>query len=102
MPRLTFESGISTLARSTRTALRMRVNMSAIGSVIMVLWFPLPTRLLHTGDHAVVGQLAEADTADAKFAVHSARTAAQFAARLSPRRKLRLTAGFRDFRFTCH
>ena len=35
--RFTFDVGISTLGRSTRTALRIRVNMSAIGSVIM--WF---------------------------------------------------------------
>ena len=46
-------SGISTWRRSTRTALRMRVNMSAMGSVIMLagpLLNPLPTRLLHTGN----------------------------------------------------
>jgi hypothetical protein len=29
------ELGTSTVARSTRTALRMRVSMSAMGSVIM-------------------------------------------------------------------
>src|SRR5690348_3127341 len=35
MPRRTFEVGMSTTGRSMRTALRMRVSMSAIGSVIM-------------------------------------------------------------------
>jgi hypothetical protein len=37
---LTFDKGISTNARSTRTALRIRVNISLIGSVIMVARFP--------------------------------------------------------------
>jgi hypothetical protein len=34
---LTFDEGISTTARSTICALRMRVNMSAMGSVMLML-----------------------------------------------------------------
>ena len=35
MPRRMFEAGMSRIVRSIRTALRIRVSMSAIGSVIM-------------------------------------------------------------------
>src|SRR3954471_18098464 len=40
MPRRSFEEGMSTTGRSIRTALRIRVSMSAIGSVIMAGQFP--------------------------------------------------------------
>src|SRR6185436_16596317 len=43
-------------------ALRTRVSMSAIGSVI-ILYFLLPTRLGHAGDFPLQGQLAEAEAA---------------------------------------
>src|SRR5262245_23981677 len=71
-------AGMSTTCRSMRLALRMRVSMSARGSVIMAC--SSPARFLHTRDHAVAGQPAEADPADAELAVDGARPAAQLAA----------------------
>src|SRR5947209_5750703 len=76
---LSLVEGMSTAARSMRAALRMRVSMSAIGSVIMVA-SPSPTRLLDARDQAVAGQVAEADAADAELPVHRPRPAAHLAA----------------------
>src|SRR3954454_25021385 len=67
------ELGIETLSCSAWLALRMRVSMSAIGSVI--IWCS-PTALRHSGDHALVCELAQADPADAELAVVRARAAA--------------------------
>src|SRR4051812_23534910 len=69
---------MSTTARSIRLALRIRVSMSAIGSVIMALFSP--ARFLHTRNQAIAGQAAETDTTDAKFAVNCPRTSADLAA----------------------
>src|SRR5205085_8441603 len=71
--------GMSTAGRSMRLALRMRVSMSAIGSVIMA-GILSPARFLDARDQAVAGHVAEADAADAELAVHRARPAAQPAA----------------------
>jgi len=98
MPRLpknfSFDEGMSTYGRSICTALRMRVNMSAIGSVIISRNSPAnvchgcsprppndastrtsPTGLFHPRNHAFVAQLAEADPAQLELAVHGARSA---------------------------
>src|SRR5271155_1352314 len=95
---LTLEEGISTCDRSTRTALRTRVSMSAIGSVITAL----PTRFLRAGDYSLVAQLAEADPAQLELAVDRARPAAQGAAVLEPAAELRFALGFFDLGFTGH
>src|SRR5205085_1429336 len=73
--------GISTAGRSMRLALRMRVSMSAIGSVIMA-WVPFrsPARLAHAGDQAAAGHVPETDAADAELAVDGPRPPAQLAA----------------------
>src|SRR5437016_2636353 len=81
-------AGMSTVGRSMRLALRTRVSMSAIGSVIMVQSAPrftrgappLPARFHDPGDQAVAGHVAETDPADAELAVDGARAAAQPAA----------------------
>src|SRR5215213_3082321 len=81
---------ISAAGRSIEFALRIRVSMSAIGSVIMAgaAWRSygsyrsyrtcraLPTRLPHAGNHPVGRQVAEADAADAELPVHGPRPAA--------------------------
>src|SRR5215203_4516261 len=72
-------AGMSTAGRSIRLALRMRVSMSAIGSVIMVVGSS-PARLLDARDQAVVGVVPEADAADAELPVHRAGTTAHLAA----------------------
>src|SRR3954451_4600245 len=72
------EAGISTAGFSTRTALRMRVSMSATGSVIMVE-YSSPARLADAGDQAVGGHPAEADPADAELPQDRPRPAAHLA-----------------------
>src|SRR5690242_3458635 len=57
-------------------ALRIRVSMSAIGSVIVIGAPPSPRCLGHAGDLAGVGELAQADPAQAELAVHRARATA--------------------------
>src|SRR5579884_3873363 len=73
-----FELGISTRSCSALLALRMRVSMSAIGSVSTS--FLLPTGLRHAGDGALVRELAQADPAEAELAEHRARAPAAVAA----------------------
>src|SRR5438067_2444321 len=75
------EVGISARSCSALLALRMRVSMSATGSVSTV-FFLLPGALGHAGDHALVGELAQADTAEPELLEHGARTAAAIAARV--------------------
>src|SRR6185437_4442120 len=82
-----FVAAISTNGRSISFALRMRVSMSAIGSVIIARvpnWeagpMELPGRFADAGNQAVGGHFAEADAADAELAVDGAAAAAQLAA----------------------
>src|SRR5829696_7337316 len=79
---LKFDAGISTSSRSACRPLRMRVRKSATGSVIDML---LPARLREAGDHALVGDLAQADAAQAEFAEVRARAAAALTAVVVPR-----------------
>src|SRR5262245_47551092 len=74
-----FVAGMSTVGRSMRLALRMRVSMSAIGSVIMV-GTSSPAGLGNAGDQPVRGHPPEADAADAELAVDGAGPAADLAA----------------------
>src|SRR5919205_625155 len=77
--RLSFELGISTVSCAAMIPLRMRVRKSATGSVIDMR---SPARLRHAGDEALVGELAQADPAQAELAVHRARAPAAPAARM--------------------
>src|SRR5688500_14661368 len=70
---------MSTAGRSMALALRMRVSISAMGSVIIGAALS-PARLLDPGDEAVAGHVAEADPADAELAVDVSPPAAQLAA----------------------
>src|SRR5579875_162329 len=81
-----FELGIVTRSCSALLALRMRVSMSAIGSVSTAP--PLPARLRHAGDRTLVRQLAQADPAEAELAKHRARPAAPVAAGVAAHREL--------------
>src|SRR5438067_1506928 len=74
------EHGMAACSCRALLALRMRVSMSAMGSVSTVL--SLPARLRHAGNRALVRQLAEADPAEAELAVDRARAAAPVAARV--------------------
>src|SRR3982750_4470432 len=62
----------------------MRVSMSATGSVSIVS-FLLPGALGHAGDHALVGELPQADAAEPELLEDRAGTAAPVAARVLPR-----------------
>src|SRR5438132_4813319 len=82
-----------------RLALRMRVSMSAIGSVIIIevpsskfqvqsrsrlctfVFVLLPACFLDAGNETVAGHIAEADAADTELAVHGAGPAANAAAK---------------------
>src|SRR5487761_2458874 len=83
-----FELGILTLSNMAAFALRMRVSMSAMGSVIVIAVL-LPTCLRHAGDLAGVDHLPQADPAQTELAVHRARTSAALATGIGPRRELR-------------
>src|SRR5215213_4835267 len=65
--------------------LRMRVSRSPKGSVIAIP-LPLPARLGHARDQALVGQLPKHDPRQAELAVISARPAGQLAAVADPGR----------------
>src|SRR6185295_8692603 len=84
-------AGISTVSCIAWAALRMRVSMSAIGSVSILPL--LPARLGHAGDDARVGLLAQADAAQAELAVERARPAAAVAAVVVPGGVLARPAG---------
>src|ERR1700757_1636338 len=75
-----FELGMVACSCSALLALRMRVSMSAIGSVSTVSL--LPARLRHARDRALVRELPQADPAEAELAEDRARAAAPVAARV--------------------
>src|SRR5512137_1623323 len=69
-------AGISTVLCRAVLPLRMRVSMSAMGSVIDMVLASSPARLGQTGDDALVRDFAQADAADPELAVVAARAAA--------------------------
>src|ERR1044071_9788715 len=90
IPRQTLLLRQVTVLERFRTALRIRVSMSAIGSPIAIFrvlspgsrsWvlksLCLPARLAHTGDLALKGELPKHDAADAELAVDASRTPGQ-------------------------
>src|SRR6185437_1114447 len=95
-----FEFGISARSCSALLALRMRVSMSATGSVSMC--FLLPGALGHAVDRALVGELPQADPAEPELLEDRARPAALVAAGVVARLELLRTRGLRDERFLSH
>src|SRR3954447_2606672 len=81
-----FEAVIVVVSCSALLALRMRVSMSATGSVSTVVL--LPRALRHAGNDALVGELPQADAAEPELLVDGARAAAAVAAAVLPRRVL--------------
>src|SRR3989344_2042930 len=96
MAYFTLEEGNSTNSRRTEMALRSRVSMSEIGSVIIGV---LPAGLGHARDLAAVGELAEADAAEAEDAHEGAFAPATPAPVHDARRALRLPLRFGDLVF---
>src|SRR5437764_6530855 len=72
------EDGMTVRSINALLALRMRVSMSATGSVSIRCL--LPARLRHSGDCALVRELPQADPAEAELAEDGTRTAAPVAA----------------------
>src|SRR3954466_13571213 len=72
-----FEEGMRTSSCIATLPLRMRVSMSAIGSVIVIgSPPPSPGRLGDAGDLPGVRHVAEADAAEAELAIHGLRSPA--------------------------
>src|SRR5512132_2470065 len=88
MASFTFDEGIATTASSRICALRMRVSMSAMGSV-MLMRSPrkqLPARLDDAGDLAAHRVFAQFVAAEPELAEKAARTAGDRAPVAQPRR----------------
>src|SRR6187200_2804791 len=91
------DDGISTIGWCARTALRMRVSMSAIGSVSNLL--RLPARLGDAGDLALESKLPEADAAQRELPNERPRTPAALAAAVPLHLELRWSQRLRYRRF---
>src|SRR6476646_1288604 len=77
---LSFELGSSTRSWCDWIPFRIRVNISAIGSVIdIVESLSLPTGFGHAGDVSTERELTEADAAKLKLPEEAARTSAHLA-----------------------
>src|SRR5438874_13749700 len=77
------DAGISSTGRSMRAPLRIRVSMSANGSVIMVVRSS-PTRLRDAGNQAVARQISKTDAADAELPIDRSGPSADLAAHFDP------------------
>src|SRR4029453_2588014 len=100
---LSLEDGMRTSSCIAMLALRMRVSMSAMGSVIvMCRRLPSPARLGHAGQLARVRQLAQADPAEAELAEHRARPATAAAPGVRTHLELGLPLLLVDERFLRH
>src|SRR5882757_1850369 len=84
-----FEDGITTSSWNATFALRKRVSMSAIGSVIVTAASPSPRRLRHAGDLPGVGHFTQTDPAQPEVAVHRPGTAAAATAGVAAHLELR-------------
>src|ERR1700722_3368479 len=83
---LSLEPGIFTVSNMAELALRIRVSMSAMGSVIVMV--DLPTRLCDAGYLPGVHHHTQADTAEPELAVHGFRPATPLAAGVAPHLEL--------------
>src|SRR5437867_1678478 len=103
MSALMREAGIATESCRACWALRIRVSMSAIGSVIDIRSVPLlPARLHDARELAGQGQPAEADPAEAELAYEGARAPAQVAAAVRLHLELGRPFGLDDLRDLGH
>src|SRR4051812_15574664 len=92
--------GIVAVSWSALLAFRMRVSMSAIGSVST--YFLLPRALGHAGDHALVGELPQADAAEPELLEHRTRAPTAVAARVRANLVAGGACGLGDHRFLGH
>src|ERR1700722_104705 len=97
-----FELGILTVSNWAEFAFRMRVSMSAIGSVIVIGSPPSPARLRHARDLSGVHHRAEADPAQPELAEHGLWPAASLAPGIPPDLELRDFLLLLDQGLLCH
>src|SRR5258708_6070368 len=98
MPTFSCEAGMSTVGRSIATALRIRVSMSAIGSVII----KSPACLLHAGNQPVESHVAKTQPAHLDRTKKGAGPAAHRAPPLAPATELRRPVRFFDLCLARH
>src|SRR5437867_746931 len=104
---LSFDEGITTSSCMATFPLRIRVSMSAMGSV-MVMVVPtrrpmeLPRGLRYAGDFTRMGHLPQADAAEAESAVDGLGPAASPASGVSPHLELGLALLLLDERLLGH
>src|SRR5260370_40346340 len=99
MARLMPENGISQLEWRAREALRMRVSMSAMGSLMLM---GLPARFGPARNFPRQRQFAEANAAQREAADEPARPSANLAATVRLHLEARRTSGFDDHGFFGH
>src|SRR5436190_13327733 len=87
-----FDTGMSTRRCFDPQALRMRVSMSAIGSV-MLMEFSLPAGFANAGNHSRQRQFSEADAAEPEATQVGLGAAAAVAAALPAHLELGLELG---------
>src|SRR5271154_1793584 len=83
---LSLEPGIFTVSNMAELALRIRVSMSAMGSVIVMVG--LPTRLCHARYLPGVHHHTQADTAEPELAIHGLGTTTPLATGVAPHLEL--------------
>src|SRR5579864_4566450 len=93
---LSFDEGMRTVSCIATLALRIRVSMSAMGSVIVISRPPLPARLRHARNLTGVNQFTQADSAHAELAEHRMRPPAATATGVGPDLVLGLALGLDD------
>src|SRR5579871_464534 len=100
---LSLEDGMRTVSCIATLALRIRVSMSAMGSVIVMRASPpSPAGLRHAGHLSRMRELAQADAAEAELTEHRSRPAAPLAAGVGTNLELRLALLLLDERLLGH
>src|SRR4051812_27010044 len=97
-----FEDGMRTVSCMATLALRMRVSMSATGSVMVMRGLPSPARLRDAGDLAGVDHLPQADAAQAEAAVDGPRAPTTPATGVRPPLELGLPLRLLNQCLLCH
>src|SRR3954462_5740103 len=93
---------MSTRRWPAEQAFRMRVSISATGSVRLIPYVPLPAGLAHARDFPLQGELTKTDAAEVEFPQDGARPAAPRAAVDDTHLELRRALGSLDPGSLCH
>src|SRR6185503_6368612 len=99
---LSLERGMSTRRWPAVQAFRMRVSISATGSVMLMLSSLSPAGLAHAGDVPLQRELAETDPAQSELPEHRSHPPAALTTADSPRGELGSALGALDPTRLCH